>query len=212
MCFQSFTFVKNTFHYDEVTIYKPNFSFVQIEDNSRYHWRYYCRRGGFFFYMLRAHTYLGDDPAACVNCHIMSPYYATWFHSSHARDATCNDCHVPHENIVKKWTFKGMDGMKHVAAFLTKSEPQVIEAHEASSQVIMNNCIRCHTQLNTEFVKTGKIDYMMSMVGEGKACWDCHRDVPHGGKNSLSATPAAIVPLPESPVPEWLRKMVNNKE
>ena len=168
--------------------------------------------GALFMYMLRAHTYLGDDPAACVNCHIMSPYYATWFHSSHARDATCNDCHVPHENIVKKWTFKGMDGMKHVAAFLTKSEPQVIQAHEASSQVIMNNCIRCHTQLNTEFVKTGKIDYMMSMAGDGKACWDCHRDVPHGGKNSLSATPGAIVPLPESPVPEWLRKMIDHKE
>ena len=109
-------------------------------------------------------------------------------------------------------TFKGMDGMKHVAAFLTKSEPQVIQAHEASSQVIMNNCIRCHTQLNTEFVKTGKIDYMMSMAGDGKACWDCHRDVPHGGKNSLSATPGAIVPLPESPVPEWLRKMIDHKE
>ena len=168
--------------------------------------------GALFMYMLRAHTYLGDDPAACVNCHIMSPYYATWFHSSHARDATCNDCHVPHEKIVKKWTFKGMDGMKHVAAFLTKSEPQVIQAHEASSQVIMNNCIRCHTQLNTEFVKTGKIDYMMSMAGDGKACWDCHRDVPHGGKNSLSATPGAIVPLPESPVPEWLRKMIDHKE
>ncbi len=116
--------------------------------------------GALFMYMLRAHTYLGDDPAACVNCHIMTPYYATWFHSSHARNATCNDCHVPHENAVKKWTFKGMDGMKHVAAFLTKSEPQVIQAHEASSEVIMNNCIRCHTQLNTEFVKTGKIDYM----------------------------------------------------
>ena len=94
--------------------------------------------------------------------------------------------------------------MKHVAAFLTKSEPQVIQAHEASSEVIMNNCIRCHTQLNTEFVKTGKIDYMMSQVGEGK--------VPHGGKNSLSGTPGAIVPLPESPVPEWLRKMVNQKD
>lgn len=127
--------------------------------------------GGLFMYLLRAHTYLGDEPSACVNCHIMAPYYATWFHSSHSRDATCNDCHVPHENAVKKWTFKGMDGMKHVAAFLTKSEPQVIRAHEASSEVIMNNCIRCHTQLNTEFVKTGKIDYMMSQVGEGKACW-----------------------------------------
>jgi hypothetical protein len=36
--------------------------------------------------------------------------------------------------------------------------------------------------------------------------------VPHGGKNSLSGTPGAIVPLPESPVPEWLRKMVNQKD
>lgn len=91
--------------------------------------------GGLFMYLLRAHTYLGDDPAACVNCHIMAPYYATWMHSSHSRDATCNDCHVPHENIVKKWAFKGMDGMKHVGAFLTKSEPQAIQAEAASAQV-----------------------------------------------------------------------------
>jgi cytochrome c nitrite reductase small subunit len=120
--------------------------------------------GLYFLYLLRAHTYLTDEPSACVNCHIMSPYYATWMHSSHSRNATCNDCHVPHENFVKKWTFKGMDGVKHVAAFLTSSEPQVIQAHPASSQVIMNNCIRCHEQLNTELVKTGRIDYMMSEV------------------------------------------------
>lgn len=124
---------------------------------------------GLFLYQLRAHTYLGDDPSACVNCHIMAPFYATWFHSSHSRHATCNDCHVPHENAVKKWTFKGMDGMRHVAAFLTHSEPQVIQANPESAKVIMNNCIRCHTLLNTEFVKTGKIDYMMARTGEGKA-------------------------------------------
>ena len=29
--------------------------------------------GLFFLYMLRAHTYLTDEPSACVNCHIMSP-------------------------------------------------------------------------------------------------------------------------------------------
>ena len=79
--------------------------------------------GLLFLYLLRAHTYVGDDPAACVNCHVMAPYYATWKHSSHGRDATCNDCHVPH------------------------------------------------------------------------------------GENGLSSTPAAIVPYPESPGPEWLRKM-----
>lgn len=164
--------------------------------------------GVLLLYMLRAHTYLTDDPAACVNCHIMAPYYATWFHSSHSRNATCNDCHVPHENAIKKWTFKGMDGMRHVGVFLMKGEHQVIQALPESAQVIMNNCIRCHTQLNTEFVSTGRIDYMKAQVGEGKACWDCHRDVPHGGSNSLSSTPAALVPYPESPVPGWLQKMI----
>lgn len=164
--------------------------------------------GVLLLYMLRAHTYLTDDPAACVNCHIMAPYYATWFHSSHSRNATCNDCHVPHENAIKKWTFKGMDGMRHVGVFLMKGEHQVIQALPESAQVIMNNCIRCHTQLNTEFVSTGRIDYMKAQMGEGKACWDCHRDVPHGGSNSLSSTPAALVPYPESPVPGWLQKMM----
>ena len=101
-----------------------------------------------------------------------------------------------------------MDGMRHVAVFLTRGEKDVLRANKESAEVIMNNCIRCHTQLNTEFVNTGRIDYMMSQVGEGKACWDCHRDVPHGGSNSLSSTPNALVPYPESPVPDWLQKML----
>jgi len=164
---------------------------------------------GLFMYLLRAHTYLGDSPSACMNCHIMAPYYATWMHSSHGRDATCNDCHVPHQNAVSKWGFKGLDGMKHVFAFVTNSEKDVIRAHQSSSGVIMENCIRCHTQLNTEFVKTGEINYMMAQAGEGKACWDCHRDVPHGRGNALASTPNALVPYPESPVPEWLQKIMN---
>ena len=141
--------------------------------------------GCLFLYMLRFTTYLGDDPSACVNCHIMQPYYATWNHSSHGRGegavATCNDCHVPHENMARKYAFKGLDGMKH------------------------------HTELTTEMVKLGKMDFKMTQDGEGKACWDCHRDVPHGGKNSLSATVDAKVPFPESPVPEWLQKAIGHR-
>ena len=89
------------------------------------------------------------------------------------------------------YAFKGMDGMKHTAAFVAFREPQVPAAKDPSAQVVMNNCIRCHTELTTALVKAGKMDYMMTQAGEGKACWDCHRDVPHGGKNSLSATPDA---------------------
>lgn len=167
--------------------------------------------GGLFMYLLRAHTYfIGDDPAACVNCHIMTPYYASWSHSSHGRDATCNDCHVPHQNLAMKYGFKAMDGMKHVAYFVTNSERQSIMAEDMSASVIMDNCIRCHTQLNQEFVKTGRLGFMKAKRGEGKACWDCHRNVPHGGMNSLSSTPNAegVTPLPSSPVPEWLQKLM----
>jgi len=90
---------------------------------------------------------------------------------------------VPHENAVKKWFFKGMDGMRHASVFMMRGEPQVIQAIDESAEVIMNNCIRCHMQLNTEFVNTGRIDHEMAMAGEGKACWGCHREVPHGGTN-----------------------------
>ena len=169
---------------------------------------------GLFFYLLRMHTYIiGDDPAACINCHIMSPYYATWAHSAHTRNTTCNDCHVPNNNMAAHYAFKGMDGMKHVAYFVTFSERQSIEAEDASAEVIMDNCIRCHKQLNQEFVNTGRIDYMEAKRGEGKACWDCHRDVAHMNKNSLSSAPNAefVEPMPPSPVPHWLQKALGRE-
>ena len=111
------------------------------------------------------------------------------------------------------YAFKGMDGMKHVAYFVTHSESQSIEAEKASAEVIMDNCIRCHKQLNQEFVKTGRIDYMEAKRGEGKACWDCHRDVAHMNKNSLSSTPGAefVEPMPPSPVPQWLQKALGRE-
>ena len=170
-----------------------------------------CGLGGLFLYLLRAHTYIADDPSACVNCHIMTPYYATWSHSSHGRDATCNDCHVPHQNLAMKYGFKAMDGLKHVAYFVTHSERQAIMAEEMSAEVIMDNCIRCHRQLNQEFVKTGRMGYSEQMREGGKVCWDCHRNVPHGGMNSLSSTPNAegVTQLPPSPVPNWLQNLMN---
>ena len=170
-----------------------------------------CGLGGYTAYASRFGSYLSDDPAACMNCHIMAPYYATWNHSSHSRNTNCNDCHVPHDNAARKWLFKGMDGIRHAAIFTMRGEPQVIQAVDKSASVIMNNCVRCHEQLNTEFVKTGKISYTMVKEGAGKACWDCHRDVTHG-KISLSSTPNALVPYPKSIVPDWLKNLTQPKE
>lgn len=161
------------------------------------------------FFASRAYSYLSDDPATCVNCHVMAPYYATWMHSSHGRNTTCNDCHAPQDNLVHKYYVKGLNGLRHGAVFTMRGEDQAMEAIELNSQVIMNNCIRCHTQLNTEFVNTGRFSYKEMQDIGGKACWDCHRDVPHTRSRSLSSTPNAHVPMPKSNVPEWLHNMVN---
>jgi cytochrome c nitrite reductase small subunit len=149
-------------------------------------------------YASRAWAYLSDQPSACVNCHIMAPYYATWSHSSHGRDVTCSDCHIPHDNPARKWYFKSTDGIKHAAAFTLRKEPQVIQAKPGSDNIIRQNCIRCHTQLNTEFVKTGRTEAPAKMADESTRCWHCHRNIPHQGANSLSATPSAIIPYPRS--------------
>lgn len=164
--------------------------------------------GIFFMYLLRAQTYLTNDPASCMNCHVMAPYYASWNHSSHSRDATCNDCHVPHKNFVGYWFFKATDGAHHVYKLVTNQERDAIIASDGTREVIMGNCVRCHQQLVTEAVKDGRSDYMMTKVGEGKACWDCHRMTPHGQTRSLSSTPGANVPYPPSPNPDWLNKLI----
>ncbi|MDA3880072.1 MAG: hypothetical protein PF436_06775 [Prolixibacteraceae bacterium] len=39
-----------------------------------------------------------------------------------------------------------------------------------------------------------------------RACWECHREVPHGRVRSLSSVPNARIPLPPSPIPDWLQK------
>ena len=164
--------------------------------------------GGYTFYMSRAYSYLSDDPSACINCHIMTPYYQSWNHSSHMQWATCNDCHVPHDNIVEKYAFKAVDGLYHAAVFTARKEPIAIRAREASSTVIMDNCIRCHADLNRELVNTGFTCYKDVQDGNAKACWDCHRDVIHGTQSSIVSAPNAIVPLPKSPIPDWLKKQM----
>ena len=98
---------------------------------------------------------------------------------------------MPHQNLAVYYGFKAVDGLKHTAYFVGHMEHQAIKAETLTGQVVMDNCIRCHTQLNTEFVKTGRMGYMTQQAQGGKVCWDCHRNVPHGGMNSLMATPNA---------------------
>lgn len=160
----------------------------------------------YLFYVSRAHSYLSDNPETCINCHLMAPQFATWQHSAHREVATCNDCHVPHDNLFNHYLFKAQDGMRHATVFTLRAEPQVIQIKEAGIAVVQENCKRCHTDLN-ERIGLLEVTRENNLHGEGKLCWDCHREVPHGRVKSLSSTPNARVPLPESPVPTWLKNL-----
>ena len=163
----------------------------------------------FLFYVSKAHSYLSDNPKTCMNCHIMAPQYATWNHSSHREVAHCNDCHVPHNNVFNKYYFKAKDGLRHATMFTLRKEPQVIFIREEGAEVVHNNCIRCHSKLLTD-PKLAATVVEHSGHRTDRKCWDCHREVPHGRVNSLSSVPNAKVPLPESPVPDWIKEYTNN--
>lgn len=155
------------------------------------------------FKVSNALSYLSDSPETCINCHVMVPQYATWNHSSHREKATCNDCHVPQNNAFAKYFFKGKDGLRHATMFTFRLEPEVIRIKEAGKEVVQNNCIRCHSNLNE------KVDTKHALAdvhkGNGKLCWECHREVPHGKVRSLSATTNSAIPAKKSITPEWLK-------
>src|SRR3954465_5103475 len=67
----------------------------------------------------------GNDPAACVNCHIMRDEYDAWRKGPHHAFATCNDCHVP-PHFPQKYVAKALNGYHHSTGFTFQpSRPDV---------------------------------------------------------------------------------------
>lgn len=148
-------------------------------------------------------SYLSDDPKTCVNCHVMYPQYATWEKGSHGRVTTCNDCHVPHDNVIHKYMFKAADGLRHASMFTFRMEPQVIRIKEAGRNVVQENCIRCHANY-LHPVSLRAIGAKGIHEESDGVCWDCHRETPHGRVHSLSSAKNMIRPSIETTIPDWI--------
>ncbi len=159
----------------------------------------------YIFKISNAVSYLSDEPETCINCHLMVPQYATYQHSSHREHATCNDCHVPHNNVFNKYYFKAKDGLRHATMFTLRLEPQVIFIKEEGRQVVHDNCVRCHSDLLNDTKMLAKNAYAAHSKTD-RECWECHREVPHGRVNSLSSTPFARIPTETAKYPDWLEK------
>ena len=164
----------------------------------------------YILYISNAVSYMSDDPKTCINCHVMNSQYASWFHSSHREKASCNDCHVPQNNVINKYFFKAKDGMRHATMFTLRMEPQVITIKDEGAEVVQNNCIRCHNDLITDNKMISKTKTFDHFRTDGRKCWECHREVPHGRVRSLSATPNGLIPNVKKPIPDWINKFVKS--
>jgi cytochrome c nitrite reductase small subunit len=129
---------------------------------------------GMFAWVADAPAYLGHAPSTCNNCHVMDATYENWYHAAHANFAVCTDCHLPHQNFVSYYLYKGYSGMKDVLSFTAKTYPSAIRATAQTDAIIQANCIRCHTD-TIENIVEGPQPFE-------RTCWDCHRSAAHGAR------------------------------
>lgn len=127
--------------------------------------------GGFTFLYAEGHSYLSDDPDACVNCHVMRDVYNGWHNGTHKAVATCNDCHTPH-TFPAKYVVKGLNGWNHSVAFTTNDFPEPIRITALNRQVALDNCLYCHAELVTAISHTES--------ASPTDCLTCHAGVGHG--------------------------------
>jgi len=101
----------------------------------------------FTFVRAEGHSYFSDDPDSCMNCHVMRDQYDAWGHSSHARVATCNDCHSSHDGVVSKLISKGINGFNHSFAFTFNTYEETITITEFNEDIVNDSCMYCHSEL-----------------------------------------------------------------
>ncbi len=126
---------------------------------------------GYGMYVTDFTVYLGHDPNACNNCHIMDYAYEGWYHSGHHLWGNCIDCHTP-QDFVPMYLYKAKSGYNHVTAFSLGEIPEPIRAKQDTKEIVQANCIRCHLE-TVENINDGQMN-------SGRYCFDCHRTVPHG--------------------------------
>ncbi len=146
--------------------------------------------GAYLVKESKATSYLSSASEVCLNCHVMESFYASWSHSSHARQAGCVDCHLPVDNYIAKYASKTRDGWNHTVAFTTNSYSKRIFISDDGARRVKENCIRCHADTSKSVSR--RVDRQHSFdsptIGERK-CWDCHRLTPHGGARSIDSAP-----------------------
>ena len=117
-------------------------------------------------------SYLSNDPEACANCHIMWDQFDGWNRGPHHTVATCNDCHAPHDSLIRKYVVKAINGVRHSYAFTTGDFPEPIRITPMNEDIAREACLYCHGSLTN--------DINHADTAGPTDCLRCHRGVGHG--------------------------------
>ena len=142
--------------------------------------------GSYTFHYASGLAYLSNDPAACANCHIMNEQFDSWRKGPHHAVATCNECHVPPQ-FPSKYVAKALNGYHHSSGFTFQSPrpdepgarnvfPEPIRIHEKNSQILQDNCLRCHGDFVHAVVRGS------TWADDAVRCVHCHKAVGHGAR------------------------------
>jgi cytochrome c nitrite reductase small subunit len=136
---------------------------------------------GFTFRYAEGLSYLSDDPHACINCHVMQEHFDHWRHASHGRVAVCNDCHVPHDSLARKFYVKAENGYRHSKGFTFQDFHEPIQITSLSREVVIENCMRCHSTIAADLTSHVVANYPASAASRLPSdCLHCHSRVGHG--------------------------------
>jgi cytochrome c nitrite reductase small subunit len=129
--------------------------------------------GSFTFRYAEGLSYFSTDPKACVNCHIMQGQFNAWQRSSHRSYAVCIECHLPHD-FLPKYVAKAENGYRHAKEFTAQTFAEPIFLQERGSEILQQNCVRCHEGMVAELGPSHGPD-------DGSVrCVHCHAGVGHG--------------------------------
>ncbi len=134
--------------------------------------------GVYTFNFAEGFSYMSSEPEVCTNCHIMKIQFDSWQKSGHHHTATCSDCHLP-STFFKKYIAKIQNGYNHSKGFTFQDFHEPIILTNRNSNILQDNCLRCHQNL-FEFPNP-----MGKNSTKDLRCVHCHSSVGHGPKTGL---------------------------
>ncbi|QER42425.1 cytochrome c nitrite reductase small subunit [Thermodesulfobacterium sp. TA1] len=109
----------------------------------------------------------------CASCHVMEDQYVSLRKAGIHNQLNCVDCHLPQDNKIRHYFWKGVDGTKDLVKFHFNLVPEEITISSHGKKIVQENCIRCHQD-------------MVSMINvKDRYCWECHVKVRHKTSASL---------------------------